>query len=235
MRHCSMSEYHFTGFTPDTGAFLWDLAFHNERPWFNENKQRFLTVLKEPFDALGRETLALMEQRFPHRPWQLHISRIYRDARRLFGRGPFKDHLWFTIWDGADKHDNPAFWFEISGADYGCGIGFFEATPAEMESYRRYIREHTAEMEKLARRLEKDPVFRLSGPEYKRPKGDVGPLLNPWYNKRWVGVEAVFDLGGDAFSPELPRILADGYERLMPYYELLRQFREDPAENYSDL
>lgn len=27
----------------------------------------------------------------------LKTSRIYRDARRLFGRGPYKDHLWFCV------------------------------------------------------------------------------------------------------------------------------------------
>ena len=226
-------ETEFTGFVPDTSTFLWDLAFHNERPWFLENKERFLRVLKEPFDALGRETLDLLTARFPDRPWQVHISRIYRDARRLFGRGPYKDHLWFTIWDGADKHDNPAFWFEISGAGYGYGVGFFEATPGEMEAYRQYIRENPGEMEKLARRLDKDPVFRLMGPDYKRPRGDVGPLLNPWYNKKWIGIEAEFDFEGDIFSPALPQILAEGYGRLMPYYDLLRRFRQEPQENFS--
>ena len=81
-------ERPFRGFTPETSEYLWDLAFHNERPWFNEHKETFLRVLKEPFDALGRETLDILQSRYPEQPLQLHISRIYRDARRLFGRGP---------------------------------------------------------------------------------------------------------------------------------------------------
>ena len=206
----------FTGFTDETRDFIWDLAFHNERPWFNENRERFLRVLKEPFDALGRETLALVEARFPDRPWQLHISRIYRDARRLFGRGPYKDNLWFTIWSGTEKRDTPAFWFEISGAGYSCGAGFFEARPEEMELCRRLIRENPEPVEKLARRLRQRPEFSLTGPEYKRPMGDVGELLNPWYNRRWLGVDASFDFEGDLLSPELPSILAERYAFLMP-------------------
>ena len=128
------SNLQFTGFTRDTSDYLWDLAFHNKRPWFQEHKDRFLRVLKDPFDALARETLDLMQARFPDRPFQMHVSRIYRDARRLFGRGPYKDHLWFTVWSGADKHDNPAFWFELSASGYEYGMGFFEARPEEMEA-----------------------------------------------------------------------------------------------------
>ena len=225
----------FTGFTPDTGAFLWDLAFHNERPWFLENKQRFLTSVKEPFDALGRAILDRMQEQYPQMPWQLHISRIYRDARRLFGRGPYKDHLWLTVWSGADRHDNPAFWFEISPTGYEYGVGFFQALPAEMEEYRRYIREHPEEVSRLARRLERRGEFVLGGEDYKRPRGDVGPLLNPWYNKRWVGVSAAFDYDDRAYSPALSEQVTEAYGFLMPYYVFFRLFRREETENYSDL
>ena len=230
-----MSEIDFTGFTPDTGAFLWDLAFHNERPWFNENKQRFLAVLKEPFDALGRETLALITARYPGRPWQLHISRIYRDARRLFGRGPYKDYLWLTIWESADRRDNPAFWFEISARGWQYGVGFFEARPSEMEAYRKYIRENPARVEKLDRYLRAHAQWDLTGPDYMRPKGDVGERLNRWYNKKWMGVSAEHDFEGDVLSPELPRILADEFAAMMPFYEFFRQFREEDTENFDHI
>ncbi len=225
----------FNGFTPDTAAFLWDLAFHNERPWFQANRARFLAVLKEPFDALARDTLARMEEKYPDEAWQLHISRIYRDARRLFGRGPYKDHLWFTIWSGTERHDNPAFWFQISASSWGCGVGFFEAEPCQMEAYRQYILDHPAEVESLARRLTRQKVFFLDGEDYKRPKGDVGELLNPWYNKKWMGISAEYDFGGDVLSPDLPRILTEGYGFLMPYYRFLCRFRDvGKEENYSD-
>lgn len=224
----------FNGFTQETSDFLWELAFHNERPWFQEHKEQFLRVLKEPFDALGRETLALVQQKHPDEPFQLHISRIYRDARRLFGRGPYKDHLWFTIWSGADRHDNPALWFQVSASSWGSGVGFYAADGTQMEAYRRYIREHPAEMETLARRLARQKTFSLEGEDFRRPKGDVGELLNPWYNKKWVGITAEYDFGGELLSPELPRILAEGYEFLMPYYRFLCRFRDVGRENFSE-
>ena len=227
-------ERPFRGFTPETSEYLWDLAFHNERPWFNEHKETFLRVLKEPFDALGWETLDILQSRYPELPLQLHISRIYRDARRLFGRGPYKDNLWFTIWSGAERHDNPAFWFEISASSYGYGVGFWAATSAEMEIYRRFIAGHPAQMEELAVVLRDNGRFRLGGEDFKRPKGDVGELLNPWYNKKNVFISAEYDFGGDLLSPELPKILADGYTFLMPYYELFRVFGINAEEARSE-
>jgi uncharacterized protein (TIGR02453 family) len=215
----------FQGFTPETGEYLWDLAFHNERPWFQANKERFLRVLKEPFDAMARSTLQEMERRHPDEIFQLHISRIYRDARRLYGRPPYNDHLWFTIWTGADKHDNPAFWFEFSKSDYGYGTGLYEADSAHMAEYREYIAEHPEEVGALARKLNAQKTFRLDGEDFKRPKGHVSELLDPWYNKRWVGIGARFDLEGDAFSPDLPRIVADAFDFMMPYYRFFRRFR----------
>ena len=42
----------FTGFSDATIDFLWELRFHNERPWFLEHKQTFLDTLDRPMKAL---------------------------------------------------------------------------------------------------------------------------------------------------------------------------------------
>ena len=53
----------FTGFSDATIDFLWELRFHNERPWFLEHKQVFLDTLDRPMKALAADvTAALAEQ-----------------------------------------------------------------------------------------------------------------------------------------------------------------------------
>ena len=81
----------FTGFSDATIDFLWELRFHNERPWFLEHKQVFLDTLDRPMKALAADVTAALEQAYPDRKWYLHVARIYRDARRLHGNGPYKD------------------------------------------------------------------------------------------------------------------------------------------------
>ncbi len=211
----------FCGFTQETSDFLWELSFHNERPWFLEHKDQFERCLNQPFKALARDTAALMRQRYPLMDCQTHVSRIYRDARRLFGRGPYKDHLWFTIKDGENYSDGPMFWFELSAAVYSYGMGFFDASPSEMELFRRSIDANPARFERLAAEVESRRGLRVIGPMYKRPKGDLGPVLNNWYNRRYLAVESAHDFGGDVLSPELPGVLLNTYEKLMPLYEYL--------------
>ncbi|MBQ5567911.1 MAG: DUF2461 family protein, partial [Oscillospiraceae bacterium] len=83
----------FTGFSEKTGGFLWELSFNNERPWFLAHRQEFEDFVHTPFKALAKDTIDLMNARFPDFEGAAHLSRIYRDARRLFGRGPYKDQL----------------------------------------------------------------------------------------------------------------------------------------------
>lgn len=216
----------FEGFTQETSDFLWELAFHNERPWFQEHREQFQHCLKEPFDELAKETLALMEKKYPEETFQLHISRIYRDARRLFGRGPYKDHLWFSIWTGTSKDDNPCFWFEVSASHYSYGAGAWCMSAEQMAGYRAAIDANPAFVEGLARTLEEQKRFRLFGEDYKKPKGDKGELLNKWYNKRWLGFECRRDFGGEILKANLPKRLVDGYSFLMPYYDFMFQFKK---------
>lgn len=213
----------FTGFTEKTGAFLWDLAFNNERPWFLAHKQEFEDFVNTPFKALAADTFALMGARLPDFEGMVHVSRIYRDARRLFGRGPYKDHLWFTVEDSRTRHEGPAFWFEIGPSDYSYGMGFYEASPRQMEHFRKCVDANPARFRKLALAVE-EQGWTLGGEPYKRPKAlHDDALIDAWYNCRWVSVHRSFDLGGAAFTGALPGILVDEWVGLMPMYRFLTE------------
>ena len=57
----------FTGFSDATIDFLWELRFHNERPWFLEHKQTFLDTLDRPMKALAADVTAALEPAYPPR------------------------------------------------------------------------------------------------------------------------------------------------------------------------
>ena len=214
----------FNGFTKETSDFLWELSFHNERPWFLEHKAQFERCLNEPFKALGQETVKRMKERWPYADWQIHISRIYRDARRLYGRGPYKDHLWFSIKDGGDYSHGIGFWFEVNAVTYLYGTGMYDLSPRQMDAFRRYIDANPARFERLAAEIERQGRFTVTGEEYKKPKGDRGEIINRWYNRKWVSLERQADFGGDLLSPQLPELLIEDFERLMPIYEYFMEF-----------
>ena len=209
----------FEGFTQETSKFLWELSFHNERPWFLEHKEQFERVLNRPFKALAEDTVKRMQELFPDRPMLAHVSRIYRDARRLFGRGPYKDHLWFTVKGDGNYQMGPMFWFEIHAATYSYGLGFFDVTPAEMERFRRTVDADPARFERLAKQIQRDGRFRVIGQEYSRVKGGYDEPVRSYYNRKVLGLECQRDFGGDLLSPELPEILAQAYRSLMPMHD----------------
>lgn len=221
----------FTGFSDATIDFLWELRFHNERPWFLEHKQVFLDTLDRPMKALAADVTAALEQAYPDRKWYLHVARIYRDARRLHGRGPYKEHLWFTIERPHERFESvPALYFELAPNYYSYGCGYWEAGAATMAKLRARIDNDPKPLERLARRLNKSK-FVLSGEEFKRPKGDAGKLLNPWYNRKNIAIGYDDNPEGVLFTPQLKGEVLDGFRFLMPYYQYLDTLAGDMEPN----
>ena len=217
----------FQGFSQATGDFLWGLAMNNDRTWFQEHREEFERHLNQPFRALAEETLGLMRQRHPELELTSHVSRIYRDARRLFGRGPFKDNLWFTLQTGSHRDNGPCFWCEVSGTGWSYGAGTWADAADLSEGFRRHIDEDLPRFEKLARGIARLGDYQLYGEAYKRMKGDRGPVVNPWYNRRHHSVGRELPFGGAMFDPALPRLLADEYEALVPMYAFMLEVWQD--------
>ena len=210
----------FTGFTDQTVDFLWQIRFNNERPWFEAHKEVYLKEVLQPMRELGDSLYDYMEAHYPQLWLNLHVSRIYRDARRLHGRGPYKDHLWLSL-----RHENenwtsrPVFYFEISPEGYSYGMGCYSATPQVMERMRRETAESPASLEKLARRLKKDGRFQLEGPEYARKKPAPSPILEPWFNRKTISLCRDLPYDDAAFSPALAEQIQSGFDFLVPYYQ----------------
>lgn len=209
----------FQGFSQNAVDFLWGIRLNNEREWFLAHKQDYLDYVDSPMRTLAAEVFAAMDAEFPDAAFRPHVSRIYRDARRLHGRGPYKDHLWFVLEHPSDdRAGRPALYFELAPNYFSYGCGFWDMDAATAAKHRARIDNNPKPLETLARRLNKSR-FRLDGPEYKRPKGDVGKLLNPWYNRKNLAVTYDDNPEGVLFTPQLRDDLLDAFRFLIPYYE----------------
>ena len=93
----------FTGFTDETVDFMWGIRFNNERSWFEAHKQVYLTHFYRPMCDLADEVYEVLRQKRPDAGLIRKVTRIYRDARRLHGRGPYKESLWFTVEQPAEQ------------------------------------------------------------------------------------------------------------------------------------
>ena len=166
----------FTGYSEKVGDFFWELRFNNSREWFNPRKEEFNQLVMQPTKALANELYDWFQEQYPALGLNLHISRIYRDARRLFGRGPLKDEIWFSFQNEIEHRDGaPNFWFEVGAEGYGLGFGYWMRA-ADAARMRKFIDQDAKPMEKLARQFARQDMFTLTGEEYAKPKGHAdGP------------------------------------------------------------
>ena len=209
----------FQGYTQETIDFMWGIRFNNERAWFMEHKEQYQKHLLEPTRALAEQVYDGLREKLPHEPLMMKVSRIYRDARRLHGRGPYKDHLWFCVRTGdEDWTGRPTFYFEIAPEYYSYGMGFWHASAATMERFRKQVRSDPRELEKLARAFNRSGRFELVGDEYARDKGAPNELLRPWLQKKNISLQFEKPLDERIFSPQLADEIVEELAELVPLY-----------------
>ena len=209
----------FTGYSDRTVDFFWQIRFNNSREWFAPRKQEFADVIMNPTKELANELYDWFTEQYPKLGLNMHISRIYRDARRLFGKGPLKDHIWFSFQNEIGPRElSPCFWFELGCDGYGYGMGNW-ATPAVAARYRKMIDLAPKAFDDLARRFEQQDVFQLEGESYARAKGHADERIGAWYNKKYISLSCERNYDDLCYSHDLVGVIEEGFAFLMPYYE----------------
>ena len=220
----------FQGFSQETVDFMWGIRFNNDRGWFEANKERYQRCFYQPMKQLGAQLQSALLERFPKSGLNVKVSRIYRDARRLFGRGPYKDHLWLSLfrWDGGEEGARPVLWFELAPECWSYGMGFWCPKPVVMAKHRARMDRDPRPLLRLANRLKGQEEFVLEGAEYSRPKQPPRPQLAHWYNKRELSLTHEEELSELLYSPDLVGRLTEGFAFLMPYYDYFSTLWADP-------
>lgn len=134
---------------PDTLPFLQELTVNNNRPWFNEHKDRWIAA-KEQFEAF---TQTLLDAMIPLDPSlegltaKQCVYRIYRDTRFSADKTPYKTHIacFLSSW-GKKNMGVPGYYFQIGTEEaYGLkgtcnlGGGIFMPTPEALNAIRQEI------------------------------------------------------------------------------------------------
>lgn len=135
----------FQGFPQGCLPFLGELAQHNERPWFNDNKARYETCVRHPalaFIADMGPPLARLSPNFLALPKKVggSLMRVYRDTRFAHDKTPFKTNvgIHFRHESAKDVHA-PGFYVHLEPGNCFLGAGIWRPEGKVVAAIREFI------------------------------------------------------------------------------------------------
>ena len=228
-----MDNSFFKGFSPAALQFLMELQFNNNKAWFQENKQRYLKDVAEPFRMLVRELTPFMLSVDPGLETRAEIgktiSRIYRDIRFSKEKTPYKTSVWITFRRvGRDWLYDPAFFFEVTPDLYRYGMGFYTASKPTLERLRELIDDEDPGFASLKKLYENQELFTLEGERYKKLYAGTKPEdLLDWYQRKNIYFMCTKKPDKLLFSPELTDAVKDCFRQLEPFYSFLWRIKSE--------
>jgi uncharacterized protein (TIGR02453 family) len=132
-----------TGFPPDTLGFLADLGRHNDRAWFEANRDRYQAGYVVPATAFVEAVGPGLQELVPGiraEPRILgSIFRINRDTRFSQDKRPYKDHLDFWFWEGDRKAAVSGLFLRIAPGGVIVGAGAHGFARDQLARYRAAV------------------------------------------------------------------------------------------------
>jgi len=133
----------FQGFSNGTLAFLDDLAAHNDRVWFAENRARYDSELLDRQKAF----VAAMGEAFEGVDPRVHcvpavnksIFRINRDIRFSKDKSPYKTYSDMFFWVGDTRKSDPGYFLRIIPEGLWVGCGAHSLSPEQLARLRSAI------------------------------------------------------------------------------------------------
>jgi uncharacterized protein (TIGR02453 family) len=214
----------FTGFSRDTLQFLKELEQHNDKEFFDANKERFERVWVAP----ARDFVVEVGSKVQKLAKTIHFEpkvggsmmRMNRDIRFSKDKSPYKTHLDLFFWEGDEKGwGRPGFFFRLTKSELLVGAGMHGFEAEHLAKYRAAVghKKSGEALAKLVASLEKAGVT-VGQESYKKvPKGfdpehPRARLLRFGSLHAMVGGKVPAELG----SPKLVGVVYERFARVAP-------------------
>jgi uncharacterized protein (TIGR02453 family) len=157
--------------------FLKELRANNDREWFQANKDRYESEVKEPMlrfiEDFG-EPLRTISRNFDAdpRPMGGSMFRIYRDTRFSKDKSPYKTAAaaHFQYRDGSKDVHAPGFYLHLEPGECMGGGGLWHPDAAALQKVRDRMVKRTKEWKAIV-----DRGIAISGDALKRPPAGYAP------------------------------------------------------------
>jgi uncharacterized protein (TIGR02453 family) len=210
--------------TPELFRFFRQLERNNEREWFQKNKKRYESVVRDPLLELVSDFAPRLHEISPHlvadpRPVGGALFRIYRDVRFSNDKTPYKTAagVRFPHEDTKSVHA-PGFYLHLEPGSVFAGAGVWRPEAATLQKIRDEI---VADPKGFTRSIS-GKAFKaqctLGGESLKRPPKGYDPdhpLIE--HLKRKDFIASVPFTEADACREDFPRRLAAAFRVMAPF------------------
>lgn len=201
--------------TPDLFQFFRELRENNTREWFEDNKGRYESHVKEPLLDLIADFAPLVSQLSPHylaipKASGGSLFRIYRDVRFSTDKRPYKTAagIQFRHRLGKDAHA-PGYYLHIEPGNVFYAMGMWHPAGPDLRAIRNRIVDAPDEWENVKEDPDFGSTYSWEGESLKRaPKGfdPEHPDIEDIRRKDFIGVSSLPE--ADASRPDLLPFLA---------------------------
>jgi uncharacterized protein (TIGR02453 family) len=215
-------------FSPALFTFLRELKKNNNREWFQANKARYESEVRDPmlrFIADFADPLRLISRHFvaDPRPVNGSLFRIYRDTRFSRDKSPYKTaaaaHFRHEI---AGEVHGPGFYFHLEPGDVAVGAGVWHPDADTLAKIRDAIAGHPEQWKRAVSGKAFKAACELWGEKLTRPpKGFDAehPFIEDLKRKDFVAMASFNE--ADACKPGFMKRVADVYRATAPFMSFL--------------
>lgn len=214
-------------FTPALFEFLGELRLHNDRAWFEENRERYLRDVRDPMLRFIADVAPVLRRIAPSlvadpRPVGGSLFRIHRDTRFSADKAPYKTNAaaHFRHETGRDVH-GPGCYVSLAPGEVEVGGGVWHPDGDALRAIRRSMVDAPAAWKRATGTPAMERLAWWGESLSRAPRGfpedhALGDLLRR--KDLAAGVELT---ERDALSPRFLDRCAEVYRALVPTMKLL--------------
>ena len=233
-----MAERKFDGFGEKALPFLKALGFHQDRQWFQENKDLYESQLRLPLIALVEDASnELPKAGIPlHGTRKSSLFRINRDIRFTKEKHPYNTHVSAVLTRNGTKKDTGGIYLHIAAGDCYFASGLWMPEGPQLKAMREQIIARRSEFEAIIETLAAQDLHIGSESMITRPPAGF---------KQWTDDPIMFWLRHKSFvtsrkfnderiqSPALLDDMIEFGQQIMPLMSFIWRavdpLREDPT------
>jgi uncharacterized protein (TIGR02453 family) len=218
-------------FQPSTLSFLKQLKKNNNKPWFDENRDKYVLARADYEQFIGKilEKIILFDSNIKELQPKDCMFRINRDVRFSKNKIPYKISLSASFKKGGKKSIYGGYYFHLQpGGNSFIGGGLWSPEPDSIKKVRQEIDYNFPEFQKII----KAPSFVKRFGELEREKGQVLINVPKGYEKdnpageylklkSWVASQNISD--EILTQPALIKEVLQGFKALQPLLQFINR------------